>query len=350
MLTIGEPDLDTPEMISHAAAAALKKGMTHYSANQGSESLRRAIAEYETARGNFTTPDRVLITVGATQALFTALMGILNPGDEVILPVPCFPLYESIITLASGVVVPLDLAATNFRLDAHALEAALSPRTKAILLNSPCNPTGTVFSQDALDKVKAVICGKPVFLIWDGVYDQLADHPCPDLSLDPDLKEQTILCQSFSKPYAMTGWRIGYLTCPAYVMEKLLLLHSATVTAVPTFVQEAAMTALRTDPAPMREIYRRRRELVCRRLREMGLWFPEPEGGFYVFPSIARFGMDSATFCTRMIREAGVAVVPGDCFGTDGYFRLSYCYGEDALTLGLDRLEEFIKTLEGAKE
>lgn len=347
MLTIGEPDFDTPPVIRDAARDALDRGMTHYSTNQGSPALRRAIADYETARGNATRPEEVLVTVGATQALFTALMGILNPGDEVIVPVPCFPLYESIITLAGGKLVPLDISATGFQLDAAALAAAMSPRTRAVLINSPCNPTGAVFTRKSLEAVKQAILGRPVFLIWDGVYDQLSFVPCPDLTRDPALKEQTILCQSFSKPYAMTGWRIGYLTGPGYVMEKLLLLNAATVTAVPTFVQEAAITALRTDPAPMRETYRRRRDYVCRRLGEMGLSFPEPEGGFYVFPSIARYAMDSDTFCTRMIREAGLAVVPGSCFGTEGYFRLSYCYEDDDLRRGLDRLEKFLKTLEG---
>jgi aminotransferase len=168
---------------------------------------------------------------------------------------------------------------------------------------------------------------------------------CPDLSLDADLKDQLILCQSFSKPWSMTGWRIGYLTCPGYVMDRLLLLSAAEITAVPTFLQEAAITALQTDPSPMKEVYRRRRDYVCSRLRGMGLSFPEPEGAFYVFVDIRKFGLDSGTFCTLMIKEGKVAAVPGACFGAEGYIRLSYCYGDAELKKGLDRMEAFLKTL-----
>ena len=186
---------------------------------------------------------------------------------------------------------------------------------------------------------------KPIFIICDNVYHDLRYGPCPDLSLDPALKDQLILCQSFSKPWAMTGWRIGYLTCPDYVMERLLLLSAATITAVPTFLQEAAITALDTDPAPMRQEYACRRNYITQRLRSMGLSFPEPEGAFYVFVNIAKFGMDSAKFCTRMIREGGVAAVPGSCFGTEGYIRLSYCYSMEELETGLDRMEAFLAAL-----
>ena len=155
-----------------------------------------------------------------------------------------------------------------------------------------------------------------------------------------------ILCQSFSKPYAMTGWRVGYLTCPDYVMDRLLLLSAAEVTAVPTFLQDAAVTALATDPAPMVEVYRRRREYVCRRLDEMGLSYPAPEGAFYVFPDISRFGLNSEEFCIRMIKEGGVAAVPGSCFGAEGYIRLSYCYSDEELKTGLDRMAAFIRALQ----
>ena len=346
MLTIGEPDFDTPEAIKLAAMAALKDNQTHYAPNQGTLSLRKAIAEFETARGNEIQPDNVLVTIGACNALFTALFGILNPGEEVIVPTPGFGLYETIITIAGAKMVPLDVTKTNFQITKEALEAAITPRTKAIVLNSPNNPTGVVFNEESLANVKAAVLGKPIFIISDNVYNQLcyADS-CPDLSLDEELKDQLILCQSFSKPYAMTGWRIGYLTCPAYVMDRLLLLSAAEITAVPTFLQEAAVTALKTDPAPMKEVYRRRRDYVCRRLREMGLTFPEPEGAFYVFVDIRKFGIDSGTFCTRMIQEGKVAAVPGACFGAEGYIRLSYCYSDEELQKGLDRMEAFLKTL-----
>ena len=345
MLTIGEPDFDTPEPIKAAAIAALAEGQTHYAPNQGTLKLRRAIADYETGRGNPVTAEQVLVTIGACQALFTAFLGILNPGDEVIVPTPGFTLYESLIRIAGAKMVELDLSKTGFQIDAAALEAAVTDKTKAILINSPNNPTGTVLNAQSLAAVKRAVLGKPIFLICDNVYNQLTYGPCPDLSLDPELKEQLILCQSFSKPYAMTGWRVGYLTAPDYVMDRLLLLSAATITAVPTFIQEAAVAALAADPAPMLEVYAKRREYVCRRLREMGLTFPEPEGAFYVFPSIREFGIDSEEFCLRLIREGKVAAVPGSCFGTEGYIRLSYCYSDAELETGLNRLEEFVNKL-----
>ena len=345
MLTIGEPDLDTPEVIKAAAVAALADNQTHYAPNQGTVSLREAVAEFETNRGKPTKPDQVLITIGACQALFTAMLGILNPGEEVIVPTPGFMLYEMIATVAGAKVVPLDISKTGFQIDGDALNGLISEKTKAIVLNSPCNPTGTVFNRESLDAVKQAVLGKPVFVICDGVYNQLTYTDYPDLSLDAELSEQMIFCQSFSKPYAMTGWRVGYLTCPEYVMDRLLLLSAATITAVPTFLQTAAEAALKTDPAPMREIYRRRRDYVCDRLREMGLTYPEPEGAFYVFPNISKFGLGSEEFCTRMIREGGVAAVPGACFGAEGYIRLSYCYSDEELKKGLDRMERFIQRL-----
>nr|MBQ8245270.1 aminotransferase class I/II-fold pyridoxal phosphate-dependent enzyme [Oscillospiraceae bacterium] len=348
MLTIGEPDFDTPEAIKAAAVAALNGNMTHYAPNQGLTSLRKAVAEYETARGNAVTENQVLITIGACHALFTALLGVLNPGEEVIVPTPGFALYETVAAIAGAKVVPLDVTKTGFQITREALEAAITPRTKAIVINSPCNPTGVVFSEESLANVKAAVLGRPIFVVSDNVYNQLTyGSACPDLSLDPQLKAQLILCQSFSKPYAMTGWRIGYLTCPDYVMDRLLLLSAGAITAVPTFLQEAAVTALKTDPAPMVATYARRREYVCRRLREMGLDFPEPEGAFYVFPNIAKFGLDSAEFCTRMIKEGRVAAVPGSCFGAEGYIRLSYCYSDAELKKGLDRMEAFLQKLNG---
>ena len=345
MLTIGEPDFDTPEVIKNAAIAALQADMTHYAPNQGSASLRQAVADYETNRGNATNPDQVLITIGACQALFTALLGILNPGEEIIVPTPGFGLYETIATVAGAKTVRLDISKTDFQITRDALNAAITPKTKAIILNSPCNPTGTVLNRESLENVKQAVLGKPIFVLCDNVYNQLSYGDCPDLSLDAQLKDQLLLCQSFSKPYAMTGWRIGYLVCPEYVMDRLLLLSAATITAVPTFLQEAAVAALQTDPAPMREIYLQRSEYVCNRLTDMGLAYPAPEGAFYVFPDISEFGIGSAEFCTRMIREGKVAAVPGECFGADTHIRLSYCYSNEDLKKGLDRLEAFIQKL-----
>ena len=345
MLTIGEPDFDTPQAIKAAACAALAAGQTHYAPNQGTAALRKAVADYETRRGRAVTPEQVLITVGATHALFTALLGILNPGEEVIVPTPGFGLYETIATIAGAKTVRLDVTETGFQITKKALEAVITPKTKAIILNSPCNPTGVVLSAESMANVKAAVLEKPIFVISDNVYSQLSDGNCPDLSLDAELNDQLILCQSFSKPYAMTGWRIGYLTCPDYVMDRLLLLSAGEIAAVPTFLQDAAVEALKTDPGPMRDTYAKRRAYITARLRDMGLSFPEPEGAFYVFVDIRQFGMDSAEFCTRMIKEAAVAAVPGSCFGSEGYIRLSYCCSDADLEKGMDRMEGFIRAL-----
>lgn len=345
LFTIGEPDFDTPDPIKAAAVAALSQNQTHYAPNQGIEPLRRAVAEYETARGMECSAEQVLITVGATGALYTALTGILNPGDEVIIPTPAFSLYETIVTAAGAKPVALDMAKDGFQITEEALAGCMSEKTKAIVLNSPNNPTGSVLSEASLAAVKRAVMGKDIFVICDNVYNQLAYAPVPDLSLDAQLREQVLLCQSFSKPYAMTGWRVGYLIGPRVVMDRLLLLHAAQVAAVPTFVQFACVEALKTDISPMATEYQRRRDYVMNRLGKMGLQFPEPRGAFYIFVDISRLNMPSEVFCERLIREAAVAAVPGSCFGAEGYIRLSYCCGMDRLALGMDRLETFLKGL-----
>ena len=345
MLTLGEPDFDTDSTVKEAAALALRQNRTHYAPNQGVEALRRAICDYEAARGLPCVPSQVLVTAGASEALYTAITGILNPGDEVIIPTPAFVLYETIVIAAGGVPVYLDTKAEDFQITATALEQVVTEKTKAIILNSPNNPTGTVLTDASLAAVKHAILGKPIFLICDNVYQALAEEKCPDLSIDPELNEQILLCQSFSKPYAMTGWRLGWLVGPADVIEKLLLLHAAILASVPTFIQDAGIAALDVNTTEMAHTYARRRAFVCRRLTEMGLSFPEPKGAFYVFPDISRFGLSDETFCTRLITEGGVATVPGSCFGTPGHIRISYCCSDEALEEGMTRLERFIKTL-----
>ena len=344
MLTIGEPDFNTPEEIKAAALTSLFQNRTHYAPNQGVEELRREIAVYECFRGMLCKPEQVLITAGATGALFTALLGILNPGEEVIIPTPAFPLYETITTIAGGKAVALDTKADDFQITAEALARVITPKTKAIILNSPNNPTGTVLSAESLAAVKQAVMGKPIFVICDNVYSRLS-APCPDLSTDEELEDQLFLCQSFSKPFAMTGWRVGYLIGPEDVMARLLLLHAAEVASIPTFLQDACIAALSTSPREMADIYAKRREFVCHRLTEMGLTFPKPEGAFYVFPDISRFGLSGEDFCKRMIREAKVAAVPGSCFGAKDYIRLSYCCSDGDLVKGMDRMAKFIAEL-----
>ena len=344
MLTIGEPDFPTPQSIKDAAVAALAADRTHYAPNQGVDALVKAIADYETSRGFETDPQQVLITAGATGALYTALTGILNPGDEVIIPTPAFSLYETITVAAGGVAIPLNLKETGFQITPDSLARVITPKTKAIVLNSPHNPTGTVLSQASLDAVAQAVEGKDIFVLCDNVYAQLSNR-CPDLTLNQRLKDQLFLCQSFSKPYAMTGWRVGYLIGPESVMQRLLLLHAAQVAAIPTFLQDACVTALRVSTEEMAAVYARRRAYVCSRLDEMGLPYPKPEGAFYIFPDISAYTKKDEEFCTQLITRGKVATVPGSCFGCPGHIRISCCCDDAALQLGLDRLEAFLKTL-----
>ena len=345
MLTIGEPDFDTPAPIRAAAAEAMAAGLTHYAPNKGTDSLRKAIAAYETKRGMACTMDNILVTVGATGALNTALTGLLNPGEEVIIPIPAFPLYESIATAAGAVSVFLNLKKSNFQIEKAALEAVISPKTRAIVLNSPNNPTGCVLSEESLTIVAELAEKHDFYILCDNVYAALSAEAVPDLTLRRSLRERVILCQSFSKPWAMTGWRLGWLAAPAQLIDKFTLLQAAQIASVPTFLQKAAETALQVEVQDMAAVYRKRREYMLSRLDQMGLTYPKPEGAFYVFPDISRFGMDSETFCIRLIEEGGLAAVPGSCFGGEGHIRLSYCYSDGELKESLDRLERFIQNI-----
>ena len=345
MLTIGEPDFDTPAPIVETANRALAQGLTHYAPNKGTDSLRSAIAAYETGRGMECTPDNILVTVGATGALYTALSGILSPGDQVIIPTPAFPLYESITLSAGAEPIFLDIRKTGFQIEKAALEDKITQKTKAIVLNSPNNPTGCVLSEESLSTVAELAREHDFWILSDNVYAALSPEPLPDLTLRPELRERTVLCQSFSKPWAMTGWRIGYLAAPAALIGKLTLLQAAQIASVPTFLQKAAETALTVSPAEMAETYRKRRDYVCKRLDAMGLRYPKPEGAFYVFPDISPFGLIGEEFCTRLITEGGLALVPGSCFGAEGHVRLSYCYSDENLKESLDRLERFLQKL-----
>lgn len=345
-LTLGEPDFDTPEPVRAAARDALDAGETHYIENNGLMALRERIARFEREKNGLScTAREVIVTAGATEALFISLFGILNPGDEVIVPTPAFVLYEEIVKLCRGVFVPLDTSASGFQLDGAALRAKITPRTKAIILNTPNNPTGCVYTPESLEAVRAAVAGRDIFVICDDVYRQLSyAGKCPSFA-DFGEREQTLLVQSFSKPWAMTGWRVGYLIGPEPVIERLELIHQFAVVSTPAPFQRACITALDCDISPMLETYARRREYVLARLEAMGMDVTRPDGAFYVFPSIKKYGLGSADFCRRMISEAGLAATPGFCFGAEGFIRLSYCCSDEVLREGLDRLERFIRLL-----
>ncbi len=345
-MTLGEPDFDTPHEISLAACESLAGSDTHYIENNGSRALREKISEFERTRGLDYSAEEIIVTAGATEALFVSLIGILNPGDEVIIPVPAFVLYGQIVNLARGVCVPMDTASAGFQIRKETLKPLISSRTRAIILNSPNNPSGCVYDEESLRTVHESVRGTDIFVVCDDVYrDLYYGSRYRSFAEYGDLKEQILAVQSFSKPYAMTGWRMGYLMADASVKERLELIHQFNVVSTPSMLQKACITALDTDTTFMTEEYRRRRDYVIGRLNKMGLETVVPEGAFYAFPSIKKFGTGSFEFAERLVREAAVAVTPGAAFGSDDHIRISYCCSMEALEGGLDRLERFIEKL-----
>lgn len=345
-LTIGEPDFATPDPIKEAAKAALDQNLTHYPPGVGERYLLERISRFERERNGVSyRPEEVIVTDGATEGLYLALRGILNPGDEVIVPTPAFGLYEPLVTLSQGVYVPMNTCGDGFQITGENLSRHLSGKTKAILLNSPNNPTGAVYTPQTLETVYEAVKDRDIFVLCDDVYAQLVYGPYQSFSRYQDIRDKIILIQSFSKPYAMTGWRIGYLCADRPVVEQLAKLHSYTVVSAVSFLQKGCAAALDYDPSAMVNAYRQRRDYACDRLCRMGLPVEKPDGAFYLFPSIRQYGLDAETFCLRMIKEGKLAAVPGTCFGVQGYIRLSYCYSMEELAAGLDRLETFLQTL-----
>ena len=346
-LTIGEPDLNTPDAIKEAAKAALDDNDTHYPPGNGYPYLLEEISKFEAqAHGLHYAPNEIIMTVGATEALFASFSTILNAGDEVIIPTPAFGLYEALVELRQGVPVSLPTEDNHFQIDPEALRAAITPRTKAIILTSPNNPTGCMYSKETLDAIHDVLKDKPIFVLCDDVYRTLVyKEGYHSFAEYQDMRDRIIVINSFSKPYAMTGWRLGYCMADAPIMDRIQVFHQYAVTSVPSFVQRACVTALHTPTDDVVEIFRKRRDYVYKRLTDMGLEVEEPTGAFYMFINIQKFGMDSLTFCRRMLQEGLVGVIPGIHFGTEGFMRLSYCYSDADLKEGLDRIEKFIKSL-----
>lgn len=348
-LTLGEPEFDTPAPIRAAVSDSLARGLTHYPPNNGRPELLEALSAYMGRQGLSYEPGEIIVTCGATEALAATLMALLDPGDEVIVPTPAFGLYETIVRAAHGCVRTLDTSAHGFQIDADALEAAIGPRTKAVVITSPNNPTGCVYNATSLDAVAAAQAAHGFFVVCDDVYNRLAY----ELGYEryairhPELRDRTVVVDSFSKPWAMTGWRLGWLAADGPLKAQIEKMHQYLVSSVPAFVQHAAVVALSCDVEPMRQTYERRRELVCEALAEMGLALERPEGAFYAFPSIRELGMGSEEFCERAIRERGVALVPGTCFGAEGFVRLSFCVSNDELGTGLERLAAFVRNVSG---
>lgn len=346
-LTIGEPDQNTPDAIKEAAKAALDANDTHYPPGNGYPYMLEAISRFEEREhGLHYSPDEIILTIGATESLHIALATILNPGDEVIIPTPAFSLYESITRLCRGVPVGLPTEENRFQIDPAQLEAAITNKTKAIILTSPNNPTGCIYTKETLDAIHELLRDKPVFVLCDDVYRTLVytEH-YHSFSEYQDMRDRIIVINSFSKPYAMTGWRLGWCLADAPIRDRMQIFHQYMVVSAPAFVQPALVAALDSDTSGMVEIFRKRRDYVYQRLTAMGLEVQEPEGAFYMFINIKQYGMDSLTFCEKMLKEGLVGLIPGCYFGTEGYMRLSYCYSDEDLKEGLDRVERFIKTL-----
>ena len=346
-LTIGEPDLDTPAAVKEAAKAALDDNDTHYPPGNGYPWLLEAVSQYEAEHhGLHYAPNEIIMTVGATEAIFASLSAILNPGDEVIIPTPAFGLYEAIVRLRNSVPVYLPTEQHGYQIAPQELASAITPRTKAIILTSPNNPSGAVYSRETLEAVHGVLKDLPIFVLCDDVYRELVyTEDYHSFSEFADMRDRIIVIQSFSKPYAMTGWRVGYCMADAPIIDRIQIFHQYSVVSIPSFVQRACVTALETEVDDVAALFRKRRDYVYKRLTGMGLSVQEPQGAFYMFIDIRKYGMDSETFCTRMLKEGLVGLIPGIHFGTEGYMRLSYCYSDADLKEGLDRMEKFLRTL-----
>lgn len=350
-LGIGEPDFDTPAPILRAGIQSLEAGETHYTSNAGKLELRVALVEHlqEQYGIEYDPLKEIVVTVGVSEALYLAMTAVVNPGDEVIIPTPCFVAYQAEVLLAGGVPVEIPTKAEDgFQLRPEALEQAITPRTKAILLGYPNNPTGAVATRSALLDVARLAEKYDLVVISDELYDQLVygvPHVC--FAALPGMWERTILLGGFSKNYAMTGWRIGFAAAPADILLGLLRVHQYTIMSAPTTAQDAALEALANGKPhvdEMRREYNRRRELIVSGLNELGLSTVEPHGAFYAFPSISASGMDEDAFAQKLLDEQRVAVVPGTAFGPggEGYVRCSYATAYEKIEEALRRMERFM--------
>ncbi len=351
-LGVGEPDFKTPWSIRNAGIRSLEQGKTKYTANAGIKELRAEICRYLSRRMDLEyKPENVLVTVGGSEAIDMTIRALVAPGDEVIIPEPCFVCYEPITQLTGGVPVHIATKAEDeFRLTPEALRAAITPRTKLLILPFPNNPTGAVMDRQTLEGIAEVLRGTDIMVLSDEIYAELTyglDRHVSIASL-PEMKERTIVVNGFSKAYAMTGWRLGYAVGPQPVISVMTKIHQSCIMSAPTTSQYAAIVALRScddEIEIMRDEYNRRRRYVVKALNDMGLTCFEPRGAFYVFPSIRVSGLTSEEFCERLLREQEVAIVPGDAFGAsgEGFARISYAYSVDHLQTAMRRIRRFLE-------
>jgi aspartate/methionine/tyrosine aminotransferase len=350
-LEIGEPDFPTPPHVVAAAAEALRAGATRYVQAAGLPELRAAIARDVTRRtGRDVPPERVVVTAGAKAVLLFTILCTVEPGDEVLLPDPGFPIYESAVRLAGGVPIRVPLSAANgFRLRAEDVAARLGPRTALVLCNSPGNPTGSAVPGSELRALVDLARARDLWLCSDEIYGQLTFGPAPSLFAQPGAPERTVLLDGFSKAHAMTGWRLGYAVLPEALVEPFVRLNVNSVSCVPPFVQAAGIAALEGDQghvAAMCAEYRARRDAVVSALRPVpGIRCAVPDGAFYVFPDVSALGRPSAEVAEALLQEAGVAVLPGTCFGPggEGHLRLSCAAAPAVLAEAVERIEHFMR-------
>ena len=354
-LGVGEPDFDTPWHIRDEGIYSLEKGRTFYTSNAGLKELKVEIAKYMNRRFDLTYDyeHEIMVTVGGSEAIDIAMRAMLDPGDEVLIPQPSYVSYVPCAVLANGIPSIIELKAENeFRLTAEELEAAITPKTKLLVLPFPNNPTGSIMRRSDLEAIAKVILEHDLFVLSDEIYSELTYGEEEHVSIAslPGMWERTITINGFSKSYAMTGWRLGYACGPRVIIEQMLKIHQFAIMCAPTTSQYAAVEALRNgdeDVAQMKEEYDGRRRYLLHRFKEMGLECFEPYGAFYMFPSIRKFGMTSEEFATKLLEAEKVAVVPGPAFGAsgEGFVRISYAYSLDDLKKALERIEKFIVTL-----
>ena len=357
-LGVGEPDFETPWHIRDEGIYSLEKGRTFYTSNSGLMELRKEISKYLERRVHvqYDPGTEILITVGGSEAIDIGLRAMINPGDEVLIPQPSYVSYEPCAILAGAKPVIIELKNENeFRLTPEELLAAITPKTKILVLPFPNNPTGAIMTGEDLEKIAKIVIEKDLFVMSDEIYSELSylgDHV--SIASFPGMQERTILINGFSKAYAMTGWRLGYACGPKAIIQQMMKIHQFAIMCAPTTSQYAAIDALKNgdeDVAMMRESYNQRRNYLMHTFREMNLPCFEPFGAFYVFPCIKEFGISSDDFAFRLLEEENLAVVPGTAFGDsgEGFLRISYAYSLEKLKTAMGRIDHFITKLRNDK-
>ena len=353
-LTVGEPDFQTPWHIREAGIMSLEKGKTYYTANAGMMDLRCEINSYMTRRFgvSYKPESEVIVTVGGSEAIDIALRSVIEVGDEVIVPTPSFVCYAPLVAIAGGTPVILETKFEDkFKIDPEALKAAITPRTKMLVLPYPNNPTGAIMTRKELEGIAEVLRDTNILVLSDEIYAEMTytGNHCSIASLD-GMWERTIIASGFSKAYAMTGWRLGYLCAPKEICEQMLKIHQYGIMSSPTTAQFAAIEALKNGDEDIQMMvgeYNRRRRYIYNGLKSIGIESFEPEGAFYIFPKIGDYGLSGEEFCNRLLYEHKCAIVPGNAFGKsgEGFARISYAYSIKHITQALERIEAFVKTL-----